>query len=101
MLNKNKLKHKKKTKIKTNLCCELARLGGGIGVTRFRATNDVFLLRGNGVILSCDKENVLCRVSSLTDAKLLLPKLNSNKIKIPKLKLQKKNTSVVDAKDMH
>lgn len=49
--------------IKTNLCCELARLGGGIGVIRFVSdpleTKDVFLLRGNGATLSCAKENVL------------------------------------------
>lgn len=49
--------------METNLCCELARLGGGIGVTRFVIVpldeNVDFLLRGNGATLSCDKENVL------------------------------------------
>lgn len=48
--------------MKTNLCCELVRLGGGIGVVRFVSVpleeNVDFLLRGNGATLSC-KENVL------------------------------------------
>lgn len=61
--------------MKTNLCCELARLGGGIGVDRFVIVpleeNADFLLRGIGATLSCDKENVLWRFSSLTIAKLL------------------------------
>lgn len=50
-------------KKKTNLCCELARLGGGIGVVRFvmdpLEENGDFLLRGNGATLSCASENVL------------------------------------------
>lgn len=54
---------KNKKKVKTNLCCELARLGGGIGVDRFVIVpleeNADFLLRGIGATLSCDKENVL------------------------------------------
>lgn len=57
-------KEKQKKRMKTNLCCELARLGGGIGVDRFvivplEDKNADFLLRGIGATLSCDKENVL------------------------------------------
>lgn len=65
----DKHKRNKNKKSKTNLCCELVRRGGGIGVDLFvrfplETTTGNFLLRGNGTILSCANENVLCRVSS-------------------------------------
>lgn len=64
-----KKKQTKQNKNETNLCCELVRRGGGIGVDLFvrfplETTIGDFLLRGNGTTLSCANENVLCLVSS-------------------------------------
>lgn len=74
-INNQQKRRNDKFEKKTNLCCELVRLGGGIGVVRFvmdpLEENGDFLLRGNGATLSCASENVLWRFSSFTIVKLL------------------------------